>query len=69
MRLRVKINIMMAAAYPHRKYGDPEYDDKTIEALMRYFKIDSYAELLEFLVSTKKRDYKRSILLSNPRLT
>lgn len=46
---------MMAIAYPHRKYADPEYDDKTIEALMKYFRIDSYSELVDFFVTTKKR--------------
>lgn len=60
--IMAKISKMMAIVYPHRKYGDPEYDDCTIEALMRYFKIDSYSKLLDFLVSTKKREYKRPIL-------
>jgi hypothetical protein len=45
----------MATAYLHMKYGDPEYDDNTIEALMQYFKIDRYSELVDFFVLTKKR--------------
>lgn len=48
---------MMAVAYAHKKYGDPEHDDTTIEGLMRYFGLDNYSELLDFLVSTKKRSY------------
>jgi hypothetical protein len=48
---------MMAVAYEHKKYGDPEHDDITIEGLMRYYGLDNYSELLDFLAGTKKRSY------------
>jgi hypothetical protein len=53
-KLTNQMNVL-STAYARRKYGDPEYDDKTVEGLMRYFKFDTYAELLSFLVRTKKR--------------
>ena len=32
-----------------QKYRHPELDDASIDGLMKYFQIDSYAMLLEFL--------------------
>jgi len=36
------------------KYSHPEYDDRTIEALMRYFRFNEYGELKWFLDSMKR---------------
>jgi hypothetical protein len=32
-----------------KKYGNVEYDDKTIENLMKYFEAESYEQLERFL--------------------
>jgi hypothetical protein len=32
-----------------RKYGNGEYDDKTIDNLMKYFETESYEQLESFL--------------------
>lgn len=37
-----------------KKYRHSEYDDRQIDALMRYFKFENYAELKWFLRSAKR---------------
>lgn len=32
-----------------KKYGNVEYDDKTIDNLMKYFEVESYEQLESFL--------------------
>ncbi|HEU4606061.1 MAG TPA: hypothetical protein VFS46_07475 [Nitrososphaera sp.] len=32
-----------------QKYRHPELDDASVDGLIRYFQLDSYAELMKFL--------------------
>lgn len=32
-----------------QKYSHPELDDASVEALMKYFQMDSYEDLMKFL--------------------
>ena len=40
-----------------RRYEHPEYDDSTIEALMKYFKFNAYSELCWFLGSVSRNKH------------
>ena len=42
---------MAADASGRKKYMHPDFDDSTIEGLMRYFRFASYGELRWFLSS------------------
>lgn len=33
----------------NKRYGHPQYSDRQIDGLMRYFGIDTYKELVQFL--------------------
>jgi hypothetical protein len=39
----------MPADSSREKYGDPDLDDREIDALSKYFKIDGYPSLLSVL--------------------
>jgi hypothetical protein len=40
----------------HRKYQNNEYDDETVENLMRYFGCDGYNDLLAYLKNYRLLD-------------
>jgi len=48
-----------------KKYGHPEYEDSTIEALMRYFRFQTYGELRWFLSSISRN--RQHVLPEMPR--
>lgn len=37
------------------KYRHPEYSDKEVDGLMRYFRFETYFEFLDFLRKYKKK--------------
>jgi hypothetical protein len=36
-----------------KKYGHPDYSDGEVEGLMRYFRFETYLQLVHFLKNTK----------------
>jgi len=39
-----------------QKYRHPELDDASVDGLIRYFQLDSYAELVKFLKMNRSGD-------------
>lgn len=52
--LRARTNVINKWFDKKGKYRHPEYDDKEIEGMMRYFHLHSYSDLLQLLKNMRK---------------